>query len=79
MYVYELMDHQTGKIIGIYTSMQAATQRVYALTGRTISTRYRVWSNYVRHVIYEPDLDCMYQEDPREREFDDEDVNAVPF
>lgn len=83
MYVHEVIDHQTGKIVGIYKSLNAATSKVINLCGQANSSRYRIWPNYVNEVIYEADLDCVYQEDTRAQdqyeEYDPTNINAVPF
>ena len=82
MIVYELLDHQINKIVGIYINFDSARWKIYELCGSPYSTRYKIYTKSIKDIIYESDLDCIYQEDPREREFDDHDwsdVNSVPF
>lgn len=81
MYVYEVLDHQYKRTVGIYTNWSAAIRRVIELTGKDVSTRYKVWPMAVKDVIYEPELDCMIRDERDQDQFCDDlaDINAIPF
>ena len=67
MYVYEVLDHQLNKLVGIYTSKDAAISKIIDLAGDSVSTRYWVWPRCVRDVIYEA-VPTLELEDPKESE-----------
>lgn len=69
MNVYEVIDHHYNKLVGIYTSQQAAVSKIVDLTGDHCSTRYKVWPNCVKDVIYEA-VPTLELEDPKESEFE---------